>query len=72
MHDATTGVFGPDVSRVWLRKMIEHHRGAIEMSNILLKQPGVPSDTASAVRMLRNEQAKEMKVLERAREGTES
>ena len=72
MHDATTGVFGPGLSRVWLRKMIEHHRGAIEMSNVLLKRPGVPTDTANAVRKLRNEQVKEMKVLKRAREALEA
>jgi hypothetical protein len=29
---------GADVSESWARKMIEHHRGALEMSEVLLRQ----------------------------------
>ena len=36
MHQAMTAAVGADVSDTWVRKMIEHHKGAIAMSNIEL------------------------------------
>lgn len=36
MHERMMAAVGADASDTWVRKMIEHHRGAVEMSNILL------------------------------------
>lgn len=38
MHDRMMAARGTDVSETWARKMIEHHRGAVAMSEILLQQ----------------------------------
>ena len=32
MHDRMMGAVGANADETWVRKMIEHHRGAIEMS----------------------------------------
>jgi uncharacterized protein (DUF305 family) len=36
MNHKMMAAVGADASETWVRKMIEHHRGAIEMSKILL------------------------------------
>lgn len=33
MHERMMGAVGATADETWIRKMIEHHRGAIEMSN---------------------------------------
>ena len=66
MYDATMAVQGPDPSEVWLRKIIEHHRGAIAMSDVLLAWRGIPQDITSAVLRLRQEKSRELKELEQA------
>jgi uncharacterized protein (DUF305 family) len=38
MYNRMAAAQGADVSDTWVRKMIEHHRGAVEMSNIVLSQ----------------------------------
>gem|GEM_PF-367848 len=38
MNDAMMAAVGTDVSDTWVRKMIEHHKGAIEMSNLVIAQ----------------------------------
>jgi hypothetical protein len=40
MHDRMMAATGSTPSDMWVRKMIEHHRGAVDMSNILLAQGG--------------------------------
>ena len=37
MHRAMMGAVGSDATETWVRKMIEHHRGAVEMSQIVLR-----------------------------------
>lgn len=37
MHEKMMGAVGSDASETWVRKMIEHHRGGIEMSQIVLR-----------------------------------
>lgn len=37
MHRAMMGAIGSDATETWVRKMIEHHRGAVEMSQIVLR-----------------------------------
>ena len=66
MYDATMAVQGPDPSEVWLRKIIEHHRSAIAMSDVLLARRGIPQDITSAVLRLRQEKSLELKELEQA------
>jgi hypothetical protein len=66
MHDATMSVNGANASEIWLRKMIAHHRGAIAMSEVLLKEPAIPRETVNAVRRVRNAQLSDLVVLERA------
>lgn len=36
MHEAMAAAVGTDVSDTWVAKMIEHHRGAVAMSNVVL------------------------------------
>lgn len=50
MHQKMMMAVGPDATETWMRKMIEHHRGAVEMSRLLLTKT---SD--SAVRRLAND-----------------
>jgi uncharacterized protein (DUF305 family) len=38
MHDRMMQAMGTDDAETWTRKMIEHHRGAIEMSQIALRE----------------------------------
>jgi len=37
MHEKMMGAIGSDASETWVRKMIEHHRGGVEMSQIVLR-----------------------------------
>lgn len=37
MHDAMMAANGADVSEVWARKMIPHHQGALDMSQVVLR-----------------------------------
>lgn len=36
MHDAMAAAVSTNVSDTWVAKMIEHHRGAVAMSNVVL------------------------------------
>lgn len=38
MHQEMMSAVGADASETWVRKMIEHHRGGVEMSRIALAQ----------------------------------
>jgi uncharacterized protein (DUF305 family) len=38
MHEAMMGAHGADVSETWARKMIPHHQGALDMSEIVMRQ----------------------------------
>jgi len=37
MHDAMMAANGADASEVWARKMIPHHQGAVDMSEVVLR-----------------------------------
>ncbi len=37
MHHKMMGAVGSDATETWVRKMIEHHRGAIAMSRIVIE-----------------------------------
>jgi len=38
MHKKMMSAVGADATETWIRKMIEHHRGAIAMSRIVLRE----------------------------------
>lgn len=38
MHERMVNVPLTDASEIWARKMIEHHRGAVDMSRIVLER----------------------------------
>lgn len=40
MHERMTAATGANASETWVRKLIEHHRGGIAMSDILIQQGG--------------------------------
>lgn len=48
MHQAMMAAVGADPSETWIRKMIEHHRGAVTMSEIVLAQNPTPEVRAQA------------------------
>lgn len=64
MHAAMMTAKGATPGETWARKMIPHHQGAIDMSDIILKQGGDPKILESA-RMTKDKQVKEIADLEK-------
>ncbi len=64
MQSAMANAQGANASETWVRKMIEHHRGAVEMSEILISQGGDPNVLERA-RMTAQEQRRDQQELER-------
>jgi len=64
MHDAMMEAEGADLSETWLRKMLEHHKGAVEMANVLLHQNNVPPATRSKAEAARSDQHREIQMFE--------
>jgi len=50
MHERMTAATGANASETWARKMIAHHRGAVDMSEVLIRQGGNPQVVAMARR----------------------
>jgi len=69
MHDAMMAAGGADVSETWVRKMIEHHRGAIAMADVLLAQPGISPAVRAEAERTKAEQEQEIARLERMLRG---
>lgn len=63
MHEAMMGAKGRDVSETFLRKMLEHHKGAIAMSDVALKN-GVSGELRAEVEKTRADQIKESKMVQ--------
>jgi uncharacterized protein (DUF305 family) len=42
MHEKMMAAMGADAGETWTRKMIEHHRGAVEMSQVALRSTQNP------------------------------
>ncbi|WP_423140845.1 DUF305 domain-containing protein [Parablastomonas sp. CN1-191] len=55
MSDAMAAAVGTNVSDTWVRKMIQHHRGAVDMSKVVLEQ----NPSADAAKMARDTIAKQ-------------
>ena len=63
MHERMMAAAGTDVSDTWVKKMIEHHRGAVEMSNVALAQ-GVEGKVREMAQMTITKQTREIGELE--------
>lgn len=63
MHNAMMAAKGADISETFLRKMLEHHRGGVTMSDVAL-QNGVSGTLRQQVQKTRDDQAKEVKMVE--------
>ena len=63
MHQAMMAAVGADPSETWIRKMIEHHRGAVAMSDVVLARNPTPEVRAMAEKT-KTDQTKEIGVLE--------
>jgi uncharacterized protein (DUF305 family) len=64
MNQAMTAAVGVNVADSWVRKMIEHHKGAIEMSRILLAQ-NVTGHVADMAQQTIEKQTPEVAALEK-------
>lgn len=64
MNDAMMAAVGVNAGDSWVRKMIEHHRGAVDMSRIVLEQ-NPSADVATMARDVIAKQTKEIAVLEK-------
>ena len=63
MHDAMMAAGGADASETYFRKMLEHHRGAIALSDVVIKQGADPRVRAAAQKT-KTVQAKEAAMIE--------
>lgn len=68
MGERMMAAVGQNAAETWVRKMIEHHRGAIEMSDILERQGGDPQVVEKA-RETAEAQRRELQELERMLQG---
>jgi len=63
MHQAMMAAKGATVDETWMRKMIEHHRGAVAMSDVVLAQ-NPPSAVRAMAQKTKSDQTKEIAHLE--------
>ncbi|WP_158703032.1 DUF305 domain-containing protein [Allosphingosinicella vermicomposti] len=63
MHEQMMAATGSSVDEIWMRKMIEHHRGAVEMSDVVLAQNPNTAIRAKAEKA-KADQQKEIQALE--------
>ncbi|WP_207912475.1 MULTISPECIES: DUF305 domain-containing protein [Bacteria] len=68
MHERMMAAVGANASETWVKKMIEHHRGAVEMSQILIDRGG-ESGFVEMARMTVEKQSREIGELERSLAG---
>lgn len=63
MHDKMMAASGSNISETYMRKMLEHHRGAVAMSDVALAN-GVTGAIRDKVQKTRSEQQKEIAMVE--------
>jgi uncharacterized protein (DUF305 family) len=63
MHERMMAAKGATADETWMRKMIEHHRGAVTMSDVVLAQ-NPPSQVRAMAEKTRSDQMKEIEHLE--------
>lgn len=68
MHEAMMAAKGANVSETWMRKMIAHHQGAVDMSDAILAQ-GADARIRDKVVKTKEDQQKEIAMLERMLRG---
>lgn len=68
MHERMTAATGANASEGWVKKMIEHHRGAVQMSQLLIERGGEPGFVQMASATV-EKQGREIGELERALAG---
>ena len=64
MNEAMMAAVGVNAGDSWVRKMIEHHKGAVEMSRVLLAQ-NASGDAARMAQQTIDKQSKEISDLEK-------
>ena len=64
MHDAMMAAKGADLSETFHRKMLEHHKGAVAMTDVLLRQHGVPAAVQAQAKQTKRDQQKEIAMIE--------
>lgn len=64
MDQAINGAVGVSAADSWVRKMIEHHKGAVDMSRIVLTQT-LSADVARMAQQVIDKQSKEIADLEK-------
>lgn len=69
MHDAMMAAQGANVSQTFMRKMLEHHRGAVAMSDVLLQRENVSSEIRRKAEKTKSDQQKENQLFERMLRG---
>ena len=69
MHDAVMAAQSANVSQTFMRKMLEHHRGAVAMSDVLLLRENVSSEIRRKAEKTKSDQQKESLLLERMLRG---
>jgi len=63
MHEAMMAAKGADVSETYLRKMLEHHRGAVALSDVVLAM-GAAGGVRTAAQKVKTDQSKEIAMIE--------
>lgn len=63
MHQAMMSAKGANISETYLRKMLEHHRGAVALSDVVIAQ-GIDSRVRAIAQKTRADQAREATMLE--------
>ncbi len=69
MHQKMQAATGANVSETFMRKMLEHHRGAVAMSDIALRD-GVSGALRPQIQKTRDDQQKEAEMVEAMLAGT--
>ena len=63
MHETMMAAKGADVSETYLRKMLEHHRGAVALSDVVLAN-GATGGVRTAARKVKTDQSEEITMIE--------
>jgi len=64
MHQAMMAASGANLSETWARKMIVHHQGAVDMSELLIRQGGGDPEVLAMARRTAQDQRREIAHLE--------
>ncbi|WP_135209763.1 DUF305 domain-containing protein [Vitreimonas flagellata] len=71
MNERMAAAEGASAADTWMLKMIEHHRGAISLSELLLSQPNVEPAVAERARMTAADQQRDVAELQSMLQGVQ-